>query len=220
MWPSSLTCYLQWLNKCVFVMAKKSPDEPQTACINSILPGTITNASELFCIRRKDNAKHFWKHCHPSNSQHIPLQHTCIRKKPQNISEHSYPYCYPCLTAIAPHHAPTLWSILWSILWADTMATNSCPTLWPSHCMNVAGKYWWFGLFIPLGCFSLVQASSTPYRFVLLPYFMIPTALHLHSCHQWQVHMLAGVASYGFKVLEHIWAPVNLHLFMLCDLEI
>lgn len=167
MWPSSLTCYLQWLNKCVFVMAKKNPDEPQTACINSILPGTITNASELFCISQKDNAKHFWKHSHPSNSQHIPLQHTCRRKKPQNISEHSYPYCYPCLTAMVPRSslrsAPTLWSMLWPILWAHTMATNSCPTLcpilwahtmftnscptlWPSQCMNVAGKYWWFGL--------------------------------------------------------------------------
>ena len=162
MWPSSLTCYLQWLNKCVFVMAKKNPDEPQTACIDSILPGTITNASELFCIRRKDNAKHFWKHCHPSNSQHPHLQHTCRRKKPQNISKHSYPYCYPCLTAMAPHHGHALWSILWSILWAHTMATNSCPPLWPSHCMNVAGKYWWFGLLIPLGCFGLVQASHTP----------------------------------------------------------
>ena len=145
MWPSSLTCYLQWLNKCVFVMAKKSPDEPQTACINSILPDTITNASELFCIRRKDNAKHFWKHSHPSNSQHIPLQHTCRRKNPQNISKHSYPYCYPCLTAIAPHHAPTV-----------------RPALCPTQCMNVAGKYWWFGLLIPLGCFGLVQASHTP----------------------------------------------------------
>lgn len=142
MWPSSLTCYLQWLNKCVFVMAKKSPYEPQTACINSILPGTITNASELFCIRRKDNAKHFWKHCHPSNSQHIPLQHTCRRKKPQNISEHSYPYCSPCLTAMAPHHGHALLPALWPTLWSQTLAPHNA-WMWLA---NIDDSGFWYPL--------------------------------------------------------------------------
>lgn len=146
MWPSSLTCYLQWLNKCVFVMAKKSPDEPQTACINSILPGTITNASELFCIRRKDNAKHFWKHCHPSNSQHIPLQHTCRRK---NTSEHKRALISILLPM--PHsHGPTPCShaLVHTLVHAlahtlphalpHTMSPHYVHKLWP-HTMHECG---------------------------------------------------------------------------------